>query len=116
MHTSLFILKMIYGMFLVGVESAQHRMCLVQLMQSMAGVVNNLDCPLYTVTERYSLVPSTAVQVEVSFVHQCDKSCHYVESRSVVVEREEVALDRLQFAHNFETNPLYCLNVFCMNQ
>ena len=101
---------------MVGVECGNHMMCLVQLMQTMAGVINDLDCPLYSVTDTYKLVPSTAVNKEVSFVHQCDNSCHFVDSRSAVVEREQVALDRLQFVHDFETNPLYCLNIFCMNQ
>ena len=61
-------------------------------------------------------MPSTSVKAEVSFVHQCDESCDFVNSGSVIVEREEVTLDKLQFSYYFETNRLYCFNVFCMNQ
>ena len=105
-----------YGMFVLGLKYKNDKVCLVQQMEGMAGVVNNLDCPLYSITTNFKLMPSTSVKAEVSFVHECDESCDFVNSGSVIVEREEVTLDKLQYVHNFETNRLYCLNVFCMNQ
>ena len=54
------------------------------LTQTMAGVINNLDCPLYSVTGTSKLVPA---------LHCCDTPCCFVDSRSVVGQ-EDVALDR----------------------
>ena len=45
---------------------------LVQTMKSMAGVLNNLDFPLYNLSSTFKLVPSIAIVAEVSFMHECD--------------------------------------------
>ena len=37
---------MMYGMFVLGLKYKNDKVCLVQQMEGMAGVVNNLDCPL----------------------------------------------------------------------
>ena len=66
-------------------------LCLIQEMESMAGVINNFDCPLYSLSNRFNLVHTASILAEVSFVHQCDASCTFIsEARSHLVECESI--------------------------
>lgn len=109
-------LQVKYGLLMIGVKMNDRCMCLVQEMEPMAGVVNSIDCPLYSVTKTFRLIPAISIDLEVSFVHQCDKKCKFLDSGAVLIEREDVALNKLTFQHDYTSNLLYCLNIFCMNQ
>ena len=105
-----------YGLLILGVKIKDCSMCLVQEMESMAGVVNDIDCPFYSITKTFRLAPAISIDLEVSFVHQCDKNCKFLDSGAVHIEREDVSLNKLIFEHSYSSNHLYCLNIFCMNQ
>ena len=104
-------------MLLICVETPLNVYMLLQSMESMGGITNDFDCPLFIMTSTFRLVPSVCVVTEVSFVHECTSGCKFSRSTPLVtVERESVSQDRLVFEHDYSSNNMYCLNVFCMNQ
>ena len=95
-------------MFVTWFRSLSKCTCVVKRMESMAGVLNNLDCPLYNLSSTFKLVPSIAVAAEVSFVHECDDSCEFSRTDcSLMVERETISTDKLHFKHNYNGITLY---------
>ena len=84
---------------MIGVKMNDRCMSLVQEMEPMAGVVNNIDCPLYSVTKTFQLIPAISIDLEVSFVPQCDKNCKFLDSGVVLIEREDVFLFFFMFLH-----------------
>ena len=101
-------------MLLTCVQTPLNVYCLLQSMESMGGITNDFDCPLFTMTNTFRLVPSSSIATEVSFVHSY---CKFSQSTPLVtVERVSVSLDRILFEHDYRANTMYCLNIYCMNQ
>ena len=107
-------LKVAYGMFAFCLQSEISRMCLLQQMEPMGGIVNNFDCPLYILSSNFKLVSTASIAAEVSFVHECNDRCKFASDLCLRLV-ENISVDKLHFAHDYDNN-MYCLNIFCMNQ
>ena len=61
-------------------ERSGIKYCLIQLFEEILGsfdeaILNDIDCPLLTLTKRFLLVPPSALVCAVSICHQCSSSC-----------------------------------------
>lgn len=78
-------------------------------------VLNEKDGPLMVKTKNFLCIESSKVISPVSIVHQCDSNCSLKRIRkSRVMEREHSEVNTLTVCHNFKTNDLYALNIYCM--
>ena len=109
-----------YGQLLTTIKLKSGRtLCLVQgflAMQLPNGqpLLNDYECPLFTLSRTLFTVDSTRIQKAVSMVHECGNHCQF--EKSVIlntVEWEQVADTKLVFLHDW-TQLLYCLNVYCV--
>jgi len=83
--------------------------CLIQLFEEMLGsfdeaILNDVDCPLLTLTKTFLLVPPSALVSAVSICHQCSSSCTLKEQPN----------GQLIFKHDW-SNDLYAYNTYCMS-
>ena len=117
----MFLLQMKYGFLLACCKTTDGRcVCILRGLEAMVSplgtaVTNEYDCPLLMLSNTVFTVKATEVLKDVSVVHECTESCQFVE-RAVPrnVEREDVSVSRLEFEHDFDSNIMYCLNIFCM--
>lgn len=109
-----------YGQLLTTLKLVTGRtVCVVRGFEAMAlpdssPLMNEFDCPLFLLSRTVLSVDSTNIQSAVSFVHQCDESCRFVE-RNVQINQEREVTERpaLVYEHNWN-NLLYCYNVYCI--
>lgn len=77
-------------------------------------LLNEFDCPLYTLSCTIFPVVSCSIHKPVSMVHECGNSCVFKAVRNVsMTEREQIETSQCVFTHDWN-NPLYCRNVFCV--
>ena len=77
-------------------------------------LLNEFDCPLFSLARSILSVDSSNILAAVSFVHECDEACNFVERNvQLTQEREETEMSRLVFEHNW-SNMLFCNNLFCV--
>ena len=78
-------------------------------------ITNEYDCPLLMLSNVVFTVKTTEILRDIFVVHECTESCQFVEKAvSQNVEREDVSVCRLEFQHDFDSNIMYCLNIYCM--
>ena len=78
-------------------------------------VLNEMDCPLVQATQRFRVVPSTAVMGSISLIHECNTSCRVQPQRIAMIERERTAVTGGKtFAHD-RKNTFYSINTYCIN-
>eukprot|EP00731_Ephydatia_muelleri_P004904 Em0002g1080a len=83
--------------------------CLIQLFEEMVGsfgepILNDIDCPLLTLTKQLLLVPPSTLVCAVSICHQCSSSCTLKEQSN----------GQLLFKHDWN-NDMYAYNIYCMS-
>ena len=90
--------------------------CLVRGFEAMAladgtPLLNKFDCLLFSLSRTILSVDSTNILAAVSFVHECDEDCTFVErNMQITQEREETDMPKLVFEHNW-SNVLFCYNI-----
>ena len=109
-----------YAKLIACVSSNRDSYVIMKLFERMEfngeDVMNEYDCPLFTLTQNVVCLPSSNVHASVSFIHQCSASCVFVTTTTgLSAERESISSPHLSFKHDW-TNTLYCLNVYCTNQ
>lgn len=63
-------------------------------MIETAGVVNEFGCPVYMLTNQFTLVHSSSVASCVSFVHECDSHCVSITTQSCTHhEHEQITVE-----------------------
>jgi len=92
---------------------------MIQLYQPMdllgTPVLNEYDCPLYTITDVFHTVPSGCISHTVSVLHECTDSCVFKRvDVQTHVERETVTSHKLVFDHDF-CNNIYSRNISILN-
>ena len=90
-------------------ERSGIKYCLIQLFEEILGsfdeaILNDIDCPLLTLTKKFLLVPPSALVCAVSICHQCSSSCTLI----------ELSNGQLTFKHDW-SNDLYAYNTCCMS-
>ena len=94
--------------------------CLVHGFEAMAladgtPLLKKFDCPLFSLSRTILSVDSTNILAAVSFVHECDEDCTFVErNMQITQEREEADMPKLVFEHNWRFNLLFCYNIYCV--
>lgn len=79
-------------------------------------ILDEIDCPLLSLTNTIFTTSSKLIRRSVSIVHQCTDTCHFVEKEwPRVMERETVHSSRMEYEHDFANNLMYSLNIYCMN-
>ena len=59
-------------------------------------LLNEFDCPLFSLARTILSVDSSNILAAVSFVHECDEACNFVERNvQLTQEREETEMSRL---------------------
>lgn len=101
-------------------ENSGLKYCILQLYESLDSfgtqVLNEYDCPLYSLTSTFCCVPSSSIISSVSFFHECSSSCTFSHTNSVsLVERETVTTHKRMYLHDYQCS-LYFLNLYCMHQ
>ena len=90
----------------------------LQSFQAPSGepITNEIDCPLLTLSRSVFTTRASSVFKRVSIVHECSGTCQFV-SKAVPrnIERERVSVARIEYEHDFSSNLVYCLNVYCMS-
>ena len=77
-------------------------------------ILNELECPLLTLTDIVYCIPSGSISHSVSVVHECSNTCVFLSSMaSRRLEHETVSSSQLCYHHDWSNN-MYSLNVFCM--
>ena len=76
-------------------------------------LLNDYECPLFTLSRTLFSVDSTRIQKAISMVLECGNHCKF-ETTAILNtgEREQVADTKLVFLHDW--TQLYCLNVYCI--
>ena len=88
--------------------------CLVQWMSPLCDpvghqVTNEFECPLFSLSCVFVVLPASKVCSYLSFVHECTNTCVFTEDVvPVEVEREACSTRRLIFHHD------YCNRVFVL--
>ena len=78
-------------------------------------ILNELECPLLTLTRTIFAVKTKAVKRAVSIVHECTTTCQFVTKMCPrKIEREQVLFSRLEYEHDYAQNYMYCLNIYAM--
>eukprot|EP00731_Ephydatia_muelleri_P033943 Em0042g22a len=109
-----------YGQLLTTLmlTSSGATVCLVRGFEAMAladgtPLLNKFDCPLFSLSRTILSVDSTNILAAVSFVHECDEDCTFVErNMQITQEREETDMPKLVFEHNWRLNVLFCYNIY----
>lgn len=112
-----------YGLLLLCCKTSNgSKLCVMRGLESIlslhgAPIMNELECPLLTLTHSVFTVKSSAILKAVSVVHACGNSCQFVmKQRTRRIEREDLHLSsRLEYDHDYAGNYMYYLNVYCMN-
>ena len=102
------------------VERSGFKYCIVQLYEPLdsfgAQVLNENDCPLFSLTNTFCCISSSSILSSVSFFHECSSSCTFSRIPSdSQIERETVTTHKLLYIHDYQCS-LYSLNVYCMHQ
>ena len=92
--------------------------CIVQLFEPLDSfgtqILNEYDCPHYSLTSTFCCVPSSSILSSVSFFHECSSSCTFSCTNSLSeIERETVTTYKFLFIHNYQCS-LYSFNVYCI--
>ena len=110
-----------YGVVLACCKGSDGRaVCVVRGLDTLLSplgdpITNAYDCPLLSLTRTIFTARTLDVLKAVSVVHECARTCEFkIKEYPRSVEREEVSLSRLEYVHDFCSNLLYCLNVYCM--
>ena len=78
-------------------------------------ITNECDCPLLLLSHEIFTTRALEVLKAVSVVHECGETCRFVDKETPRnVERENISLSRLEYEHDFSSNLMYCLNIFCI--
>ena len=110
-----------YGELLLCYKANEQCWCVMRPLEEMmcplsnTPLLNNIDCPLLHLCNTAKAVLSTTVRRAVSVVHECGPTCTF-QRTSVLrnAEREHIATQTLTFSHDYG-NPMFCLNIYCMN-
>ena len=95
------------------------RYCFIQVFEPMDSLgttmLNEYECPLYSLTNLFRCVPSDCIKHSVSLLHECTPSCTFKQANAESqIERENVVNQQLVFEHDYNSN-IYSLNIYCMN-
>ena len=72
-------------------------------------LLNDYECPLFTLSRTLFSVDSTRIQKAISMVHECGNHCKFATAAILnTVEWEQVADTKLVFLHDW-TQLFYCL-------
>ena len=114
------LLQFTYGQLVATIKTkSEHTLCLVRGFEPLKlsngqQCFNNVECPLFTLTQTLFTVDSTRIAMAISMPHECQDSCKFKDTQvHNMVEREEVANTNLVFEHDW-TQLLYCYNIFCI--
>ena len=78
-------------------------------------ITNEYDCPLLLMSHIIFTAKPSEILKAVSVVHECGETCRFVNKETPRnVERENISLARVEYEHDFSTNFMYCLNIFCI--
>ena len=98
------LLQFTYGQLVATIKpKSEHTLCLVRGFESFKlsngqHCFNNVECPLFTVTQTMFTVDSTRIAMAISMPHECQDSCKFKDTQAHnMVEREEVANTNLVF-------------------
>ena len=78
-------------------------------------LINEFDCPLLELTEKFEVVPSVDVLKSVSVIHACSGTCISTPKKRTLLEREEVEVKTLKTIKHDYTNNMFFLNLYCIN-
>jgi len=108
------------ALFSVHGERDQTSYCIVQMYEPMDNfgipILNEFDCPLFSLTNLFRCVVSNSILQSVSIIHECTSSCMLKRVNTASqVEREVVVEQKLQFEHDYCNNNLYSCNMYCLH-
>ena len=79
-----------------------------------SAIINDLDCPLLSLTNTLYFTNPNSLVCSVFVVHECSTSCVFQrQGSSYTIKRELVLKDSLGYEHDW-SNEIVCLNVYCM--
>ena len=109
-----------HAILLACVTTGGRQLCIVRNFERVEcngePVMNDLCCPLLTLSPNMRCVSPICVHAAVSIVHECT-TCHFVETHPpCLVERELVPSTHtnLTYKHDWSNN-FFCVNIYCMN-
>jgi len=93
--------------------------CIVnRLERVLAGgvqILNDQECPLMMITQRFQVMPSCHILGSVSMIHQCGNSCFEVKYFETRIEREAINTTSINSIKHDNSNTFYCINLYCIN-